>query len=72
MKLGINREYVLNIAKELLEFHSPSGFCFKIMEHIRKWAEEFGYDFDTTRKGCGIIIVPGTSKEKERIIVLEV
>lgn len=64
MELAINREYVLNAAKELLEFHSPSGFCFEIMERIRKWAEEFGYDFDTTRKGCGIITVPGTGNEK--------
>lgn len=64
MKLEINKEYVLNTAKELLEFNSPSGFCFDIMKIIEDKAKGFGYSFETTNKGCGIITVPGQSDEK--------
>lgn len=62
--MKINKEFVLDTAKALLEHHSPSGFCFEIMDEIRKYAEGFGYTFETTRKGCGIITVPGKSDEK--------
>ena len=64
MELGINREYVLNTAKELLEFNSPSGFCFDIMDIIEEKAKGFGYNFEKTNKGCGIITLPGKSNEK--------
>lgn len=64
MELGINKKYVLDTAKELLEFNSPSGFCFDIMNIIAEKAKGFGYDFETTNKGCGIITVPGKSNEK--------
>ncbi|WP_035293842.1 M42 family metallopeptidase [Clostridium sp. KNHs214] len=64
MELSINKEYVLNTAKELLQFNSPSGFCFDIMKTIAKRAERFGYAFETNNKGCGIITVPGKSNDK--------
>ena len=34
--MKINKEFVLETAKALLEHHSPSGFCFEIMDEIRK------------------------------------
>lgn len=61
---NVNKDYVLKTARELLEFHSPSGFCFEIMEKIKGWADEFGYAFETTNKGCGIITVEGLSKDR--------
>ncbi len=64
MNISINRDYVLNTAKELLQFHSPTGYCFDIIDIIRKKAENFGYAFETNQKGCGIITVPGKSNEK--------
>lgn len=64
MELSINKEYVLNTAKELLQFHSPTGFCFDIMETIAERAKNFGYAFETNNKGCGIITIPGKSNEK--------
>ncbi|WP_138207257.1 M42 family metallopeptidase [Haloimpatiens lingqiaonensis] len=64
MDLAINKEYVLNTAKELLEFNSPTGFCFDIMKTIAERAEKFGYAFETNNKGCGIITVPGKSNDK--------
>lgn len=62
--LNIDRSYVLNTAKALLEFHSPSGYCFDIMKHIETLVQPLGYKFETTVKGCGIITVPGKSNEK--------
>lgn len=68
MDKTIDREYMLKTAKTLLEFNSPSGFCFDIMKVIEEWAVGFGYDFETTNKGCGIITVPG--KEEGKVVGL--
>ena len=64
MELAINKKYILDTAKEILEFHSPTGFCFEIMDEIKSIAEGFGYDFETTNKGCGIITIKGESQDK--------
>ncbi|GGE62258.1 M42 family metallopeptidase [Priestia taiwanensis] len=64
MNISINKEFVLQTAKELLQMDSPSGFCFDIMEKIHAYANKFGYAFETTNKGCGIITIPGKSNEK--------
>ena len=64
MNISINKRYILDTAKEILEFNSPTGFCFEIMDKIKEIVEEFGYKFETTNKGCGIITIDGKSKEK--------
>lgn len=64
MEILINKEYVLKTAKEILEFDSPTGFCFDIMNLIEEKAKNYGYAFEVTRKGCGIITVPGKSNER--------
>lgn len=64
MDLKIDKEYVLKTAKEILEFHSPTGFCFDIMKDIESRAKGFGYEFETTNKGCGIITLKGKSDSK--------
>lgn len=64
MKIDINKTYVLDTAKEILEIHSPSGFCYDVMTLIKAKAQTFGYLFETTRKGCGIISIPGESEEQ--------
>ncbi|MGN2369216.1 M42 family metallopeptidase [Clostridium cagae] len=62
--MNINKDYILKTAKEILEFNSPTGFCFDIMKKIEEIAKGFGYKFETTRKGCGIITVKGQSDEE--------
>ncbi|WP_252243652.1 MULTISPECIES: M42 family metallopeptidase [unclassified Clostridium] len=62
--MNIDKEYILKTAKEILEFNSPTGFCFDIMKKIEEIAKGFGYKFETTRKGCGIITVKGESNEE--------
>ena len=64
MNLDINKDYVLNTAKEILTIHSPSGFCYEVMNLIKQKAEALGYSFEKTRKGCGIITIPGKSNEQ--------
>lgn len=64
MELCVNKEYVLDVAKEILEFDSPTGFCFEIIDKIRDIVKELGYSFETTNKGCGIITIKGKSDEK--------
>lgn len=64
MELLINKEYVLNTAKKILEFNSPTGFCFEIMDYIKDIVESFGYEFETTNKGCGVITVKGKKDDK--------
>ena len=64
MELSINKEYVLDTAKKILEFNSPTGFCFEIMDVIKDIVDGFGYEFETTNKGCGIITVKGKSNDK--------
>lgn len=64
MELKINKEYILNTAKEILMFNSPTGFCFEIMDLIESKVKNFGYKFEKTNKGCGIITIKGESNEK--------
>ena len=64
MNININRDYVLNTAQDILKCNSPSGYCYEVMEKVKNIAEGFGYDFEYTNKGCGIITVEGESDEK--------
>ena len=61
---NIDKEYILNTAKNLMEFHSPSGFCREIIEQMNVWVKELGYEMNENQKGCGFISIPGKSKEK--------
>lgn len=64
MNITVNKDYVLNTAKKILEFDSPTGFCFDVMNIIEEIAIGFGYKFERTNKGCGIITIEGQSNEK--------
>lgn len=61
---SIDKDFLLKTAKEILEFHSPTGFCFEIMDKIQEIVTPFGYKIEKTNKGCGIITIPGQSDEK--------
>ena len=51
--VSINKNFILDVAKEILSFHSPSGFCFEIMEKVERIVNNLGYDLELTNKGCG-------------------
>jgi putative aminopeptidase FrvX len=59
MKNRLNQQYILQFIHQLLTTPSPSGFCHQIMEKIEDEATRLGYAYETTKKGCGVITVPG-------------
>lgn len=63
-KYTIDKEVILKLAKEILEFDSPTGFCFEIINKIEDIVKGYGYKFARTNKGCGVITVEGESNEK--------
>ncbi|MGL4849688.1 MAG: M42 family metallopeptidase [Clostridium sp.] len=64
MNYKVDKELVLKRAKEILEFDSPTGFCFEIINKIEEIVKEYGYNFEKTNKGCGIITIDGESNEQ--------
>ena len=52
---SVNKEFLLKTAKEILEFNSPTGFCFEIMDKIEAIIKPFGYNFERNNKG-GILM----------------
>ena len=64
MNISVNKDYVLDMAKKILGYDSPSGFCYEVMEFIKEETCKWGYTFEKTRKGCGIITIPGKSDEQ--------
>ena len=33
---SVNKDYLLTTAKKILEFNTPTGFCFEIMDKIEE------------------------------------
>ena len=64
MDIKVNKNFLLDTAKEILMCDSPSGFCYEVMEKVKNIAEGFGYKFEYTNKGCGVITIEGESDEK--------
>lgn len=63
MEYKINKIYLQDILKMLLTTPSPSGFCHEIMEKIEKEVKSLGCSFERTKKGCGIITIPGKNPD---------
>jgi len=63
MKYRINEDYLKHMLKMLLATPSPSGYCKKIMEKIEKEVSGLGYSLESTKKGCGIITIPGENPD---------
>ena len=43
MNINVNKEYLLNTLKDILQENSPTGFCFEIIDKIETIVSEFGY-----------------------------
>lgn len=56
-------EYYKNTLLALMNAPSPSGYYIEVMPVIKELAEAAGCTFEMTRKGCGIITVPGGDGE---------
>lgn len=55
----INKKYILDLTEEIMNIDSPSGFCKKVVDRIESEANKFKLDFKRTKKGNGIITIPG-------------
>ncbi|AZR74838.1 aminopeptidase [Anoxybacter fermentans] len=58
----------MDILNDLLTTPSPTGFCHIIMQKIERKVEKLGFSFELTKKGCGVITIPG--KKDDYIIGL--
>lgn len=63
MEFKINKTYLQDILKMLLTTPSPSGYCHKIMDKVENEVRNLGYEFEKTKKGCGIITIPGKNSD---------
>ena len=63
-EISVDKEFLLSTAKNILKFHSPTGFCFDIVDEIEEIVKPFGVKFERTNKGCGVITIEGESNEK--------
>ncbi len=57
--MEINKEFTLNLLKEIINIPSPTGYTKNVMNHIEKVVNEFGYKIDSNKKGNRIIEIEG-------------
>lgn len=58
-----NADYCLQLLEKLVKTPSPSGYCEKAIELLNGEAKKFGLAFEYTRKGNGLITIPGKQEE---------
>lgn len=60
----MNKEYVCNIAQELLNIDSPSGYTKKAMDFVEQEVRQMGYQSKRNPKGNLFVYVDGKQHEK--------
>ena len=60
----MNKDYVLNFAKELLHIDSPSGYTKAAIDFVEKEVTALGYETKRSAKGNLLVYVKGQSSEK--------
>ncbi len=59
--MNLDRDYILNLAKEILLIPSPSGYTKNISKRIELEADKYELNYERTKKGNTIITFPGKS-----------
>lgn len=54
-----DKDYVLNLACDILSIDSPSGFTHGAMTKLNEYSKELGYNFWISSKGTGVLEIPG-------------
>ncbi len=67
--MNIDKNYVLSLAKEILEIPSPSGYTKEVIERIKQEANAFDLQSIQTKKGNLIVDMPGSSNKTVGLIV---
>ncbi len=57
--MKINKDYVLNLAEEILKIPSPSGYTKEVTNRIKEEAKSFDLPYEETKKGNLIITIEG-------------
>jgi putative aminopeptidase FrvX len=70
LRADIDENYVASVLLELLNTPSPAGYTRHVMKRIEVEAVQFGYSFELTPKGCGLIRIPGTNCNSGKVIGL--
>ncbi len=58
------RDFYFDTVKKVLAVDSVTGYCFKAIDLIESYANEYGYKFERTVKGNGVIHIPGADTNK--------
>ncbi len=62
--MRIDKNYVLESAKKIMKYDSPSGYCSEIIDElIIPWIKDMGYPVEKTVKGNAIATIRGKSSE---------
>jgi len=59
--LKLDRQYILDLAKEILMIPSPSGYPLEIIPRITEEAKKYNLETEKTKKGNLIITYPGST-----------
>ncbi len=59
--MKLDTKYILELAKEILMIHSPSGFTKDVSARIELEADKYGLSYERTKKGNTIITLEGSS-----------
>lgn len=57
--MEINKEFTLNLLKEIISIPSPTGYTKNVMNYIEKVINEYGYKVYSNKKGNRIIEIEG-------------
>ena len=61
MKSTFNKDYTLDVLKNIMAIDSPSGFTGEAVKKLARYVEEIGFSYELTNKGNLIVDIPGKS-----------
>lgn len=61
MNAELNKDYVLEVLKGIIEIDSPSGFTANVVKKLGEYVSEIGFAYEITNKGNFIVSIPGKS-----------
>ncbi len=60
---NIDKEYTLNVAKDILTIHSPTGYTKDAIDRIDHYIKELGYSSERTLKGNLMVTINGLDND---------
>lgn len=66
--MAIDREYLINISKELLAIPSPVGYCDKVIARVEEELKKFNISYKLTKKNAIIATIKGKDSSYKKMI----